>query len=101
MCQLGKPFNSLKGDEVKKFVLDGPEIAQYLTYNLEPNDIVLSLSKSLQLWYKIEKCLKIGYIEKDRVEYYGTDINNFEADIEAFYVCRITSFMTNKIVGDT
>ena len=41
--QLGKPFNSLKGDEAKKFFLDGPEIAQYLNYNLEPNDIVLSL----------------------------------------------------------
>lgn len=55
MWQLGKPFNSLKGDKVKKFVLAALEIAQLLADNLEPNVIVLLLSKALLLCYKIEK----------------------------------------------
>ena len=45
--------------------------------------------------------MKIGHVTKDRVEGYGTDIDKFEGDIEAFYGCEITSFMTNKIAGDT
>ena len=71
-----------------------------MTDNLEPNDIVLSLSKALQLWYNIKKFLKIGHIVQDRVECYGIDIDNFEANIQAVYGCGITSFMTNKHVGD-
>ena len=45
--------------------------------------------------------MKIGHITQDRIEYYVTDVDNFEADIEAFYGCGITSFVTNKIVVGT
>ena len=67
--------------------------------NLEENIIVLSLSKSLILWYKIEKFLKVGHITKDRVETFDKDIDKFEGDIQAFYDCGITSFMTKKLLG--
>ena len=43
--------------------------------------------------------MKIGHITQDRVECYETDIDNFDADIEAFYCSGITSFMINKHVG--
>ena len=100
MWQLGKLLKSLKGDEVKKFVLAAPEIVQFLTENLEPNVIVLSLSKALILWDKIENFLKFRHIIMDRVEGYEKDIDKFEGDIEAFYGFGITSFITNKIAGD-
>ena len=62
--QLGKPFTSLKGDKVKKFVLAGPKIVELLTKNLEENIIVLSLLKALLLWYKIEKFLKVVMLQR-------------------------------------
>ena len=46
MWQLNKSFNSLKSDEVKKFVLAGPKIVELLTENLEENIMVLSQSNA-------------------------------------------------------
>ena len=71
---------------MKAFVLPEPEIAPYLADNLEPNVIVLSLSKALQLWYKKKKSLKVGHIEQDRVECYGTYIDNFGADTSLLWL---------------
>ena len=66
--QLEQQFNSLKGDEVKRFVLVGPAIADLLLENLEEVAMVLSIVKALRLWYEIEQFLKIGIIKLESEE---------------------------------
>ena len=50
----------MKGDEVKRFVLAGPDIADLLIECFEEDYWVLSIAKALRLWYEIERFLKIS-----------------------------------------
>ena len=100
LWQIGKPFSYLKGDEVKAFVLNGKDISKFLINTLEPIDEILSLTKALMLWYKIEKFLKIGHVINNEVQSFPSKIDKFEANIKFFYWCRFSSFMTKVHVGD-
>ena len=93
----------MRGNEVKRFVLVGPAIADLLSECLEENDMVLSIVKALRLWYEIERFLKIRNIKlesEEKRENVTTLIDQFEKNIIAFYDVRSTSFMKDKRAGD-
>ena len=103
LWKLDKDFNSLKGDKVKRFVLAGPAIADLLLEYLEEDAMVLSIVKTLRLWYDIEQMLKIGNIKLEsekQNENVTTLINQFEKNIIAFYDVGRSSFMKDKRVSD-
>ena len=68
LWKLNKQFNSLKGDEVKRFVLADADIADLLLECLEGDAVVLSIVKALCLWYAIKRFLKIGNIKLESEE---------------------------------
>ena len=103
LWKLDKQFTSLKDDEVKIFVLAGPDIADLLLECLEEDDIVLSIVKALRLWYNIERFLKIGNIKlesKEKKVPVTTLIDQSEKNIIEFYDAGSTTFMKDKRVGD-
>ena len=95
LWKLDKDFNSLKGDEVKRFVLAGPAIADLLLECLEGDAMVLSIMKALRLCCDIEQMLKIGNIKLEsekQNENVTTLINQFEKN-------SITSMMSDDLLS--
>ena len=92
LWKLNKQFNSLKGNEVKRFVLAGPNIADLLLECLEEDTMVLSIVKALRLWYENERFLKIGNIKsesEEKNEIVTTVIDKFETNIIAFMMSEV------------
>ena len=103
LWKLDKKFTSLKCDDVKRFVLAGPTIADLLLECLEKDRLELSIVKALRLWYDIKRFLKIGNIKLESEEKkipVTTLIDQFEKNITKFYDVRSTSFIKDKRVGD-
>ena len=103
LWKLEKPFTSLKGDDVKRFVLAGPDIADLLIESFVEDRWVLSIAKALRLWYDIERFLKVGNIQLEAEEKnvpVGTLIDQFEKNITEFYLVGSTTFMKANRVGD-
>ena len=93
----------MKGEEVKRFVLAAPVIADLLVATFEEDALVLSIVKALRLWYDIERFLKVGNIKLESEEKkvpVATLIHRFEQNIIEFYRVGSTSFMKKKFVGD-
>ena len=103
LWKLDKKFTSLKGDDVKRFVLAGPAIADLMLKWLEEDRLLLSIVKALRLWCDIERFLKIGNIKLKSEEKkipVTTLIDEFVKNITKFYDVGSTSFMKHKRVGD-
>ena len=92
LWKLEKPFTSLKGDDVKRFVLAVPDIADLLIECFEEDRWVLSVAKALRLWYDIGRFLKVGNIKleaKEKNVPVATLIDQFERILPSFILLEV------------
>ena len=100
LWRIGKSFTSLLGIEIKAFVLQCPAIASIIDNNLIHSIEGMAFSKSLKLWYDIEKFLKKADIKDTELEAYPSQLDLFELNIKSFYKLGGKSFMSKLEEGD-
>ena len=96
-----KDFSIFKGDEIKRFVVNCPAVANILRENLEMTDEITSVCRALDLWYEIERFLKISKVGSKNKDEYPTMINQFVSHVSEFYECGANTFLTQKEIGDS
>ena len=90
-----KKFAILKGGEIKKFIINCPNIAKLIRENFVNTEDIEYLCKGLELWFSIESFLKISTVDDEST--YPLLINEFQTNVKEFYKCGKYTFLTKRM----